>query len=172
MGTSMEPFVDQLGELLLPLILFKYSENVRCSAAFSVAQLMQTYGALHRTGCRSAEACVSVLEAFVETLVAGVKGEIHAEPRSSMAEALRDVLRVCFESGGKGESGDWSEATIRLPIEATRATLEALSTLAAESVQRRQEHMREFEENEVSCLARVDAAAARADARDSIGARR
>lgn len=145
LGALMLDFVEPSAHALLPLIVFKYSEDVRNSASFAVGKLFGSACDVVRNGTRPVEFALQFLGPFVQTLAAGLKGELHPEPRTCMAEALRDVLQACFESGGKDEAtGIQRPPLVALSGAECASTCQIVLEVATASLGRRSEKMAAF----------------------------
>ena len=96
LGVVMVDFIEPAAEKLMPLVIFKYSEEVRNSACFAVAKLFAAAvkAVTGPTPLRPPAFATQLLGPFVDTLLKGLKGEIHSEPRNCMSESLRDLLQV------------------------------------------------------------------------------
>ena len=105
LGVTMVEYIEAAAEKILPLVIFKYSEDVRNSAAFCCSKIFaaaveaaRPVAANNNAPLRPPQFAAQLLNPFVEQLLTGIKGEIHAEPRACMSEALRDILQVCQHS--------------------------------------------------------------------------
>jgi hypothetical protein len=94
LGVTLLDYLEAAAEKMLPLVIFKYNEDVRCSASFAVAKIFAAAVDAAKKGARPPAFASQLLMPFVDALLKGIQGEIHAEPRNCMSEALRDVLQV------------------------------------------------------------------------------
>jgi len=149
LGCLMVEFVEPSAHALLPLVVFRYSEDVRNSASFALGRLFGSACEVVRSGAKPTAFAQQFLSPVVQTLVAGLKGELHADPRCCMAEALRDVLQACFESGGKDEtSGSQLAPLVALSSQECSSAMVVVLEVATASVQRRSEKMAAFSASE------------------------
>ena len=138
LGPLMADYIEAAASAALPLVVFKYSEDVRNSASFAVGKLFAAACDAVKAGARPRDFALQLIWPAVDTLVQGIKGERHPEPRACMCEALRDVLQAAFESGGKDARGAVQAATVALAGAQVSGTAAALVEAATASLRRRQ----------------------------------
>jgi len=145
LGRHMADYVEASATHVLPLVVFKYSEDVRNSASFAVGRLFAAAVDAARSGLKPPAFATQLLWPSVDTLVQGLKGEVHADPRCCMSEALRDVLQACFESGGKDpRSGAQLPPNVALAGAQATAVVAAVLEVATASLTRRRAKMTAF----------------------------
>lgn len=144
LGPHLAAFIGPALEKVLPLVIFKYSEQVRNSASFACGKLFSAAVEVCKANANN-QFAMPFLWPCADTLVKGLKGEQHAEPRSCMAEGLKDLLQACFESGGKSATGVLQASTVAFTGEQAEAVATALVEVAQASIERRGKKMAAFE---------------------------
>jgi hypothetical protein len=148
LGPHLAGFLEPALVKVLPLVVFKYSELVRNSASFATGKLFKAAVDVCKAQGQPPAFALQFLWPCADTLVKGLKGELHAEARACMAEALKDVLQVCFESGGKDARGAVQASTVALAGEQAATVAAALVEVAAASMKRRCAKMAAFDASE------------------------
>ena len=152
MGRHMLDFIEPAAQDLIELVVFKFSEEVRCSACFALSKLFAAAVDAVKYQLRAQAFADQLLLPFTHALIENLKGEISAETRASSSESLRDILQACFESGGKSEddaSGTpFHPAVVRLPDANVIDTITKIMGVADSSMQRRQEKVNVFNHSE------------------------
>jgi importin-5 len=138
MGRHLVDYIDMILDKTMPLVIFRYSEDVRNSASFALARLLKAAVAATADGTRPLAYAQGFLVPFTDTLIKGINGEVQPDARNSMAEALRDVLQVCAESGGKeGASGKFKRSTVLLRGHEASEVLGLVLQAASKGIERR-----------------------------------
>jgi len=145
LGPHLAAFIEPAMEKVLPLVVFKYSEQVRNSASFACGKLFSAAVEVCKANGNNNQFAMPFLWPCADTLVKGLKGEQHPEPRGCMAEALKDLLQACFESGGKDAKGVLQASSVALAGEQAEKVASALVEVAQASIERRGKKMAAFE---------------------------
>lgn len=94
------PYVEDVASAVLPLISFKFNNQVRYSAACAAPRLLGAYITGLRDSGADTSAAMGLLEMALTPLLDALRDERDSDTRLGMAEALSDLLSVCRESGG------------------------------------------------------------------------
>ena len=142
------PYIGGIVQVLNPLVVFKYSEDVRAKSALALAQIFAAAVGAMREGGEYASLAPGLLAPTLGGVMKALHGELKEEARVSQAEAIADVLQACFESGGLDENGRYTQPRIQLPAEQSKELLEQLLAHASASLERRTAKEQEFASGE------------------------
>jgi len=138
-------------EALLPCVLDKNSAETRSSASMSLSSVFEAFVDATKLGQVSPADTHKVMEEIMAKLLVGLQGESSVDARAAAAEALRDLLHACFESGPLGDDGsrDSKSVLCKPSLEVAQQASNILLELSGESIARRAEKETEFESSEV-----------------------
>ena len=147
MGQFLEPSLHALA----PCITDKHSPELRGYASLGLARLFEACIDSSRKGRMPSPQVHKIMEEVLSRLSGALAGENNEEARSSAAEAFRDILQACFESGEQAADGtrDTSLLLCKPSLESSISGSTRLLSLAAEAVTRRADKEREFASSEV-----------------------
>ena len=145
----MVEYIGAIVDQIMPLVVFQFSEAVRNSACYALERLFKASVAAVTAGSRQVTFAQQYLMPFVTALLTGLKGEIHTEARTTTAEALKDLFRASFESGGHDDKGDWNRPTVPVPLTAVMDIISGVLSVAQSSIKRRKELLENFHASEV-----------------------
>ena len=132
----------------LPMVLDKHYSEIRSSASLALVKLFEAGVDATSLGFITSDNLQELLCAILDQLLMAVKGEINASSRICAADALRDVVEVCFLSGTEAQDGSRSQFKAMPSPEWSRNAVKHIMTKCQESVVRREDKVRAFQQNE------------------------
>jgi hypothetical protein len=129
-------------QALLPLLIDKHSADIRSSASLAVAKLFSAY--VHATQLGYTDiyghyvSLDGVLQICLDKLHESLKGEIQTAVRICAAEAIRDVLQVCYASGIEHVNGTRSGLACSPDAARSARMIKEIMGRCKESLERRQ----------------------------------
>eukprot|EP01041_Mallomonas_annulata_P004670 gene4670-9261_t len=135
-------------QALLPLITDKHSSDIRASASLAVATVFAAYLDAVAIGHASIADAQNALSSILNQLLQSIAGEVNSVSRACAAEAIRDVLLACYESGEESPDGGYSSPRCSLDLNTSIELSQHLLARCAESVTRRQEKTNAIAQNE------------------------
>ena len=133
----------------LPMVLDKHYSEIRSSASLALVKLFEAGIDATRLGFLPPAGLQELLESILDQLLLAVKGEINASSRICAADAMRDVVEACFLSGTEAAVDGSRGQFMALPSAAwSRLAVQHLMAKCQESVVRREDKIRAFEQNE------------------------
>ena len=99
MGAAFAPYVGDVADATLPLIVFKWSNDVRSVAGLLFPKLLNSLlEATRGAGSTDAEPILALLVAGGARLMHAIAEEHDAETRTSLAESISEVMQLCYYS--------------------------------------------------------------------------
>ena len=154
----------------LTMILEKHSHDVRSSASLALSKMFEAYIDAMQKGFISKDSTTTtssysntttddnndsnsniseVLSACLGKLLECLKGEINCTSRACAAEALKDILLACYNSGTEQTDGSRNMSFLCAPdLQISTAIAQELLRLCQESIGRKQQREVEFQSNE------------------------
>ena len=132
------PYVEDVANVMVPLIKFQYYEGVRSSAALCIPKLLRALVVGLRKGGHPQNTTMQLLTFSLAPLLEQLKKETDEECRGCLAEAISGCMMVLYESGGTDPAtGAQLPAIIKLPETHINAVVGEILIAAKASVQRR-----------------------------------
>lgn len=129
-------------QILLTMITDKHSSDIRSSATLAMAKMFDAFVHAIRLGFIQNNpaqniSLSAVLSSCLSKLLEAVRDETDPTARACAAEALRDVLQACFQSGTEAEDGTRSNFLLQPDITTSEKLVKEVLTRCAESLLRR-----------------------------------
>lgn len=140
-------------QILLTMVTDKHSADIRSSAALAMGKMFAAFvnavqlGFIQNDPSRNIS-LEAVFTSCLSKLLEVVREEADLTARACGAEALRDVLQACFQSGVEAEDGTRSAFLLTPSVEVSEKVVQEVLTRCAESLQRRQTKYDEVHKNE------------------------
>nr|CCA16520.1 importinlike protein putative [Albugo laibachii Nc14] len=127
------PYVDQVAQVMIPLIRFQYVEDIRLVCSLSMAKLLDAAieGILHHGfGKDDPQFPQRLFDGFFQTLIDAIQNEDDLECMGAFAEAIASSLEVCKDAADKG-------LKVGVSIENLPLVVDILTHIAVGCIQRR-----------------------------------
>ena len=152
MATSLKGhfhvYLDPTIAALLPLVVDKYSSDVRSSASLALSTLVVSYIDAVKKGFKSKEAGKDALNSIISRLIQCLAGEVNDTTRLCVAEAVKDILTACYESGEETVDGFYRNPIIFLDLSESVTLTKQLLSNCADAWSRRTEKYNNLVQNE------------------------
>merc|ERR1711871_348359 len=142
--TYLSPMLDHL----LPLVTDKNSGEIRSSANLGLASLFEAVIDAAKKGYVGVDVVTSTFSSCMAKLLESLKGEVRPEVRACSAEAIRDVLCACYESGEENVDGSRGAVMVGPDLSQAAYLSAELMERCGESVARRNERVNSISSNE------------------------
>lgn len=145
----MYPYLQPCFECMSAVATDKHSSDGRTSASQTLSKLFDaSVNAVH-IGVAPSSFAISAMETCIEKMLLVLRDEINADSRVSAAEAMRDILCSCYESGGGEDANGLIPASFCKPEISSCATICAgLLECCQASLERRSEKETSIKRNE------------------------
>jgi len=140
-------------QILLTMVTDKHSADIRSSAALAMGKMFAALmhavqlGFIQNDPSRNIS-LEAVFNGCLSKLLEVVREEADLTARACGAEAMRDVLQACYQSGAEAEDGTRSTFLLTPSVEVSEKVVQEVLTRCAESLQRRQTKHDEVHRNE------------------------
>jgi len=135
-------------QAVVPMLTSKLSSEVRSSASLALAKLFEALLDAYKREFVAEGDVIAALSESLTNLLYCLQGETNATARACAAEALRDVLQACYQSGVETVDGSRGEPLCRPDLINCSKIIPELLMRCSESLSRRREHERAFTSNE------------------------
>jgi hypothetical protein len=129
-------------QILLTMATDKHSSDVRSSATLAMGKMFDAFvhaiqlGFIQNNPSQNIS-LDAVLTGCLSKLLEAVREEADSTARACAAEALRDVLRACYQSGVEAEDGSRSNFALLPSVPTSEKLVKEVLTRCAESLLRR-----------------------------------
>lgn len=137
-------------ETLLVLVTDKHSSDLRASASLAVAKTFDSYLQAVKAGFLQTNALEQqkVLDACLTKLMECVVGDNNQTSRTCAADALRDTLQACYNSGDESPDGSKQAFVVIPTLESTSSLVNGILQQCGVSIRRRAELEQSVASNE------------------------
>ena len=130
-------------QVLLAMVTDKHSSDIRSSATLALARMFEALVHAAQLGYIQDDpsrniSLDAVLSSCLSKLMESLRDEADATARACAAEALRDVLQACYQSGQEAEDVTRSGFLLRPSVPTCERVVKELLTRCAECLMRRQ----------------------------------
>jgi hypothetical protein len=126
----------------------KHSSDVRSSAALGISAVFIAAVDAAKKGFVGVEAISPVMQRCMAKLVETLKGEFKTVARACSAEAMRDILEACYETGTDNPDGTRGAPVCAPDLSQAAYLVTELLNCCGEAIARRQEKVAAFSSNE------------------------
>ncbi|KAJ0407950.1 hypothetical protein ATCC90586_006322 [Pythium insidiosum] len=151
------PFVPEVASVLVPLLTFKYVDDIRIVSGLTLSRLLSAAvdGTInHGHGAAAPQFPQQLFEQSLEPLLSALQAEDELEVRGALAEGVSALLEVCKESLDKGFQ-------VGLSMQQVPHVVEVLKSIAANSAEQmiktHQENQEDEDFDEEAALQQTDA---------------
>jgi hypothetical protein len=138
----MGPYAEEVAVATCPLIVYKYSPQIRDVAALLAPKIVNALGGAHG----NAQNVINSTGYMIPNLLVQLQKETNMDVLCSTSEAVKETMRLLCESGGKDENGKFHPAKYLLPMAMSSKVTEVVCDAANKSAIRRNEAMKDAKE--------------------------
>ena len=148
MKGHFKSYITPALDAVTTLVTEKHSAEIRSSAASGIGAVFIAAVDAAKKGFVGVDAISPIMAQCVGKLIESLKGEFKSLTRACSAEAMRDILEACYETGADNADGTRGAPACAPDMSQAAYLVTELLQCCGDSVARRQERVDNFASNE------------------------